>query len=303
MLTIKSILCPVDFSDSSVRAYDYAQSLAARYDATLSLLHVTHPEAGEYCCVGANNIYQRTVEDYAEADFKRFAREHAHIEIRPDVCVRFGFARKTILEVAAEKNADLITMGTHGHSAGTAGLLGSVTEYVLRHAACPVLAVPKPLPGFVKSDGEGEDKVSIRKILFCTDLSPFSERALDLARSLAIQYAAELTLLHVIEDLPVTSDMEKEAGRLKSVMEQLIARDVRESGWVKSVVRLGRPHEQIVKYELESEADLVIMGIHARNVVELALFGSTTHRVLQLGSCPVVTVALDKVAERSDRAA
>jgi nucleotide-binding universal stress UspA family protein len=307
MFTIKSILCPVDFSEFSARAYDYAQSLADHYHASVSLLHVIGPRAGEHFHPGANNLITKNLEDYAKDDIKQFTHEHTHGEVKPAVCARVGPVRKTILQVAAEKKADLIIMGTRGHSEGTRGLLGSVTEYVLRHASCPVLAVHSQRHDFIGPDDKNHDTVPIRKILFCTDLSPFSERALHYALSLATEYAAELTLLHVIEDLAGKLDIEKETARAKREMERPIPQDAYRSCAIKSLVRVGKVYEQIVKQEAESEADLVVMGIHGRNVVDLALVGSTTHRVLQLGRCPVITVAVDKsaggLAEQTDKVA
>jgi nucleotide-binding universal stress UspA family protein len=307
MLTLKSILSPVDFSASSAKAYGYAQSLADHYHASVSLLHVIHPRAGEYVQVNANNLITRDLEDFAVTDIKQFAQEHTRGEVKPDVYARVGPVRETILEFAAKKSADLIVMATHSHSEGAHGMLGSVAEYVLRHASCPVLAVRNPQREVISPDGKGRNAVRIRKILFCTDLSPRSERALPYALSLAAQYAAELTLLHVIEAPAGSRDIEKETGRVKKEMERPISQSAYGSCTIRPLVRLGKAYEQIVKYEAESEADLVVMGIHGRNVVDLALAGSTTHRVLHLGACPVITVPVDRlageVAERRDRVA
>jgi nucleotide-binding universal stress UspA family protein len=55
--------------------------------------------------------------------------------------IREGPARSTILEVAGEIEADLIVMGTHGHTGLTHVLFGSVAEHVVRHSRIPVLTV------------------------------------------------------------------------------------------------------------------------------------------------------------------
>lgn len=299
MLTVRSILCPVDFSDFSVRAYDYAQSLADHYHASVSLLHVIPPLEAQYPYGGINNIYTRVsprLEDYAADEIKRFAAEHTHTGIKPTVLARVGPVRETILQLALEKKADLITMGTHGHPEVNPGLLGSVTEYVLRHTACPVLTVRKPKHDFVNPEDKERDKVHLKKILFCSDLSLFSERALHYALSLATEYKAELTLLHVLEHPHGEKDIEVQTAHVKTEMEKAIPKEAYGCCTIKLLVRAGKAYEQIVKYASESETDLIVMGIHGRNVVDLTLFGSTTHRVLQLGSCPVVTVALEKLA-------
>jgi nucleotide-binding universal stress UspA family protein len=55
-------------------------------------------------------------------------------------------------------------------------------------------------------------------------------------------------------------------------------------------MRVGRPYQEIVRYALETEADLIILGVRGRNALDLALFGSTTHRVIQHVPCPVLAV-------------
>jgi nucleotide-binding universal stress UspA family protein len=55
-------------------------------------------------------------------------------------------------------------------------------------------------------------------------------------------------------------------------------------------VRMGKPYWQIIQLALEAEIDLVTMGVRGRGALDLAVFGSTTYRVMQLGSCPVLAV-------------
>jgi nucleotide-binding universal stress UspA family protein len=55
-------------------------------------------------------------------------------------------------------------------------------------------------------------------------------------------------------------------------------------------VRIGKPYQEIIQLALEAHIDLVIMGVRGRSALDLALFGSTTHRVLQFGPCPVLAV-------------
>jgi nucleotide-binding universal stress UspA family protein len=57
-----------------------------------------------------------------------------------------------------------------------------------------------------------------------------------------------------------------------------------------SMVRIGKPYQQIIQLARETETDLVIMGVRGRGALDMTLFGSTTYRVIQLGSCPVLAV-------------
>jgi nucleotide-binding universal stress UspA family protein len=70
----------------------------------------------------------------------------------------------------------------------------------------------------------------------------------------------------------------------------LITPEMRGRCTIKSFVRIGKAYEQIIQHAREVKADAVIMGVRGRNALDLAIFGSTTHRVIQLGPCPVLAV-------------
>jgi len=59
---------------------------------------------------------------------------------------------------------------------------------------------------------------------------------------------------------------------------------------IKTAVRVGRAYEQIIQQASATQADLVIMAVQGRNLLDLAVFGSTTYRVIQLASCSVLAV-------------
>jgi nucleotide-binding universal stress UspA family protein len=52
----------------------------------------------------------------------------------------------------------------------------------------------------------------------------------------------------------------------------------------------GRPHERIIELASSARADLIVMGVHGRNRLDLALFGSTTNQVVRHATCPVLTL-------------
>ena len=74
------------------------------------------------------------------------------------------------------------------------------------------------------------------------------------------------------------------------VLEQSIPDHERRGCEVESVMRVGKPYQQILQYGLEAQTDMVIMGVRGKGVLDTALFGSTTYRVIQLGSCPVLAI-------------
>jgi nucleotide-binding universal stress UspA family protein len=105
-----------------------------------------------------------------------------------------------------------------------------------------------------------------------------------------MEYNSELTLLHVLEDVPPTDDLEKAIAEVARRLENQVPPEAGDWCSVHSAVRIGKPYQQILQIALETETDLVVMGVRGRNAVDLAMFGSTTHRVIQLGSSPVLAV-------------
>ena len=138
--------------------------------------------------------------------------------------------------------------------------------------------------------GRAQDPVQISKLLVCTDFSVYSTKALEHAVSIAAEYKAELTLLYVWEDMPSTADFQSMTKPLLARLEESITPEIRGCCTIKLFVRIGKAYQQIIQHAAEVQADAVIMGVRGRNALDLAIFGSTTHRVIQLGPCPVLAV-------------
>lgn len=292
MLRIEKILCPVDFSEYSIKAYDYAQSLAQHYGAKLLLQHVVQPMTSAYpyyAFPDALNEVFWNLETRAGEQLSEFVAQRKSDGFKTERFVHKGTVPDCILAFAGSQETDLIVMGTHGRHGFDHLTMGSVTEKVLRKAHCPVLVVRKTSHDFV-SPGDAAEPVRLKKILYCTDFSDYSSRALTYALSLAMEYNAELTLLHVLEDVPPTDDFQAGMAEIARKLEELAPPEARDWCKISSAVRIGIPYQQILQIASESETDLVIMGVRGRNAVDLALFGSTTHRVIQLGNSPVLAV-------------
>jgi nucleotide-binding universal stress UspA family protein len=292
MVKFERILCPLDFSEFSLRAFDYAQSLARHYEAKLYVQHVLAPLLAAYPAYDfpalAQDLHQG-LRAHAEQQLQDFVKARPHNGFPIETAVCEGRVTDSILAFAASHEVDLIVIGTHGRHGFDHFLLGSVTEKVLRKARQPVLAVHKPTRDFV-APANGVDPVHLRKIVFATDFSPHAEHGLGFALSLAQEYEAELTLLHVLEDIPPSWDLATVSADVVARLEKPIPPEAREWCTIKSRLRVGRPYQEIVRYALENTADLVILGVRGRNALDLALFGSTTYRVIQQAPCPVLAV-------------
>ena len=134
----KRILCPVDFSPCSHTAFEHARELARASNATLVLLHVMPPPptyVSGYAGYGWLPPYN------PEPDERLEALEVANDGLKVERVHLVGIEGETIVRFADQTDCDLIVMGTHGYGGFTRFLLGSVADYVIRHAKCPVSVV------------------------------------------------------------------------------------------------------------------------------------------------------------------
>ncbi len=293
MLEIKLIVCPIDFSESSVRAYNYALSVAGHYHARVAALHVVdlsrHPSLSFAATAGLYDEASRAFCDDAEEQLHKFVKHHTHSEIQPELSVEQGNAPDTILSFAQARNADVIVMGTHGQRGYDRLVLGSVTDRVMRTSPSPVLVVCKPPHESTDGvDEQGHHIHHLSRILFCTDFSENSERTLKYAISVTSEYDAELTLLHVLEKVPRPARAAETIAAATEQLEKLIPAEERKTIKIATAVRIGKAYEQIIQFAQESQIDLAILGVRGGGGLDLAIFGSTTYRVMQLGPCPVL---------------
>ena len=319
MLEIKLILCPVDFSEFSIRAYHYALSLAEHYRAQMVVQNIVelsrYPYADYVASQGDYAEFCRALHEGGKERLREFVEKHTHDEIHLELVVNEGAAADSILSLALARKVDLIVMGTHGRRGFDRLVLGSVTDRVMRTAPCPVLAISKaphePVAhesaahGSMPRDSVPHDSVPrepgaqgkewrhvhrLNRILFCTDFSKNAARALNYAISVTTEYDAELTLLHVLEEAPSPAKVKEAVATAAEQLNKLIGSEERKNLKIKTVVRIGKPFQQIIQLAVEAQIDTVIMGVSGRGALDRAVFGSTTYRVMQLGPCPVLAV-------------
>jgi nucleotide-binding universal stress UspA family protein len=290
MLEIRAILCPIDFSEFSIMAYHQALSLAEHYRAKLVAQHVVelwrHPSADFAPSTSLYDEYCQSLCGRGMEQLQKFVKDHAHNEVQPKLVVEDGIAPDVILSFAQREKSDLIVMGTHGLRGFDRLMMGSATERVMRRAPCPVLAVREPPH---ESVAAGQPR-HLDRILTCTDFSEYSARDLNYAFSMTAEYDAELTLLHVLEEVPRPAKKEEVIDATTRQLDQLIPPEWRKTLKIKTAVRIGKPYQQIIQFAEQEQSDVVTMGVRGRGALDVAVFGSTTYRVMQLGPCPVLAV-------------
>jgi nucleotide-binding universal stress UspA family protein len=142
---LHKILVPVDFSEGSNEALEYATALSRQSDAELLLLHVIEPyppipQMDRVDLVALQDA-RRNLED---------SRARLPATIRSKAVLRIGEVDREIIKAAEESGADLVILFTHPHSKVMHALRGSTMEKVARRAACPILVVREGEHGFIE---------------------------------------------------------------------------------------------------------------------------------------------------------
>jgi nucleotide-binding universal stress UspA family protein len=303
MIKLNRILYPTDFGESAEDALRYATMLAEEYGAEIVMMHVLSLYQEENGTPQENFGRMEQYAEQFESELHRQAHErldraiedHAHPNIRMRKVIARGFSPyQEILRVAEEEAADLIVMGTYGRGGVNHFLFGSTTEQVVRLAACPVLSV--------RHRAQHTRELSrVRNILFPTDFSDYSKKALPYALSFARRYGATLHVLHVFEQrihpsfyiADKSTPFDLDSGlreRALDALDEFVYPDLRKKIDFKCEVTSGKPFVEIINYANQHEVDLIVIATHGLTGLEYMIIGSTTERVVRKSPCPVLSV-------------
>jgi nucleotide-binding universal stress UspA family protein len=303
MIELKKILYPTDFGESAEEALRYAAMLASQYDAELIMMHVVSlfsdgpstaeeqiSEMEQYAEKFADQLHQQ-----AEEIIDRTIEDESHKHLKMKKLIVRGFSpNQEVIRVTEEEDIDLVVMGTYGRGGVSHMLFGSTAEQVVRTASCPVLTVRHHAPHTF-------DFQRIRSILFPTDFSEYSKKALPYALSFAESYGADLHVLHVFEQRihPAFYIMDKSTpfdldrglrDRALDALDESVYDDLRDKINFKCEVASGKPFVEIINYARDKEIDLIVIATHGLTGLEYMVIGSTTERVVRKAPCPVLSI-------------
>ena len=300
-IEIKTIVVPIDFSGESFRVLDYAVAVAEQFGAVVHPVHVrSHHEA--MATERARNIIGNYQDGISYLQDRLADVEHKHLlKFAPEHCHIFsGRPFEEICRLAREIDADLIILGSRGHSGLKRVLLGSTAERVVRYASCPVL-VPRGQPFKAAIGLAGRMRLKLRNILVPVDFSDCSVAAVNYGVFLAKKFNAGVRLLYSMELNVKFVVQSRMSGALAAVSnaDQLLAENRMKQ--FKSIhipanisceteVLIGSPVDQICACSRKREIDLVAISTHGRTGVQHALMGSVAERVVRHAECPVLVV-------------
>jgi len=147
-IEIKNILVPIDGSEYSVHAAQYATRIARNEKAQLFCIHVVTPKIPYgYATPAASptkSRYHDDIKNKVESWFdnvRNMAKDEGIFDIKTDIFIDVKSIIESIIDYATTKNIDLIVIGTRGRTGLKRFFMGSVAHGVIQHAHCSVLLV------------------------------------------------------------------------------------------------------------------------------------------------------------------
>ncbi|MDP3298062.1 MAG: universal stress protein [Thermodesulfovibrionia bacterium] len=282
----KNIIVGFDDSEYSKAALVEVSNWVRRHGGKITLVHAVYFDEEEFATIPEQ--LEKRFEVGKKVCYQAKERFSAEFGVEIDSLICEGEAPKVILDVARDKGADLIAMGTYGRKGIKRLIMGSVTSGVIIDSPCDVLVVKRPC-----SECTGE----YRSILVPFDGSDNSKTALGRAFPLSKIDSASVTVLYVIpryeemveffRTVSIQKRLLEEAKRITDVAEKIASES---SILVKTIVEEGHSGEKIVETARRLKSDLIIMGSHGWRGIDKAIIGSTAESVISNASVPVLVV-------------
>jgi nucleotide-binding universal stress UspA family protein len=300
---LNTIVVGIDLSVPSEHALDRAAALAQLNGAALVMVNA---QADDAPIEDVDNEVLKQIGEVSAAvraeEAKRLAEKLQQLTARGvnvELVRRTGPPGEVVAEVATERGADLIVIGTHGHTGLQRFLLGSVATAVLRHAPCDVLvcrgvAGPSPF---------------LRPIV-ATDFSPSAARALRNAAALT-SHRAPIEVVHAWQlpagswgatllgqaRFPWSTVRDAVLASAKTQADKLVA-SIGDIGHPLHVQLIQGPPASVITHAAESGAhDLIAIGTHGHRGFRRLLLGSVAESVIRHAPCSVLVAHAEHAGE------
>lgn len=263
------------------------ESIAGWPDVTLTVAHIAWP-FGEHYRLGISgpmplDHLRPEVHHQLLGELGRWVGETSlRGSVKLDVSPGYGRIDCHLAQVATEKQADLLVVGTHQRNLASRLWQGSVSRSAIHEADCSVLCVPqRRVP---------RTAAAPRTIIVPTDFSGLADRAVAYGYSL-VQRGGTVHLVHVVESL---------RGADRAALEQQLAARVpvdAESRGVRSERHVLEGREAwlaIWQHASRATADMICMATHSRDAVKSLVVGSQAQALLQHSRIPVLLVPPDR---------
>jgi nucleotide-binding universal stress UspA family protein len=290
-MSVKEIVFPIDFSDSSVDVCPYVAALTQRLRAKLTLLHVI-----ENLAPGSRPLDRVHAEDPAELELRKESANRAlrafqqqYIpHVASDLCVLAGDSAQSIVTYGGAGEERMILMPTHGYGPFRQMLLGSVTAKVLHDSECPVLTGTH-----LESAVRPTEWFKLQRILCAVSLNWETDEVLKTAAEVSGQLGATLRAFHVVT--PVEEGLlpllEPGGPPFSTQSARNAVQDALHRTGVSAevCVSVGEPSREVARAARASNADLIVIGKGGAPEFPGRL-GSHGYAIVRRSPCPVLCV-------------
>jgi nucleotide-binding universal stress UspA family protein len=277
---IKKILVPVDFSSTSLIAFEHAVNLAKTFNASLFLLHVIEKNLfmHDIFLPETRMINVDNIANIAEEKLNELAQSALHdASIVATVIVKQGKVSREIIKVADDTGADVIVMGTHGASGIEEFFIGSNAERVVVNAHCPVLTVHENarIPKF-------------DNIILPVDNSVASRQKLAHAVFIASYYKSKIHVLGLLTDEDDDEHVKLFKLKIEQVNEFLEKNKISHES---TIIPSTNHSNTIMRFAEERNADLIIIMTEQELDGPGIFLGVSAQRIVNHSDIPVMSVS------------
>ncbi|MEP0984387.1 universal stress protein [Ekhidna sp.] len=277
---MKKILVPIDFSDRSSDALDFAIEFCEHIKGELTLLHVldfpstSFNSAGEWNLDFAQSLYEeefiKRVHSQLEEWGDRVMRRNPEIPLTTKM--EYGSTYHSVSKEITEEKANWIVMGSTGSSGIEEIFIGSLAERVIRHADCPVFTI------------KGPTKISnMKSMVFASDLS--NEQDIIAYKAKDVQELFKLNM-HVIRVKTPHNFLTEEVAQqqLKDFAKRNYLKD-----YTLNTIEADYSDIGISKFADDIDAGLIVMGTHGKTGLAHIFGGSRAEDLANRAHVPVLT--------------
>jgi nucleotide-binding universal stress UspA family protein len=275
---LKNVLFTTDFSSASLAAMPYAAAIVRAFGGKL---HLGHIEAAAPLSAGLADPHLYEAVGKEAAEHLAALRTSPDLQgLQPALVLAEGNFKSELQKIVSRDNIDLVVTGTRGRTGLRKMLLGSITEEICRDVTCPILTVG---PGMSFNQA-----AAFRPVLFPTNISDLSRKAVPYIAMLAREFGAQVTVLHVLAPHEGIGENHKS---LPESVRAGMAMTYPELAAMKAefMVAYGDTAETVMRVAREKNAGLIAMRI--RNAFRPGVLRErTAYRIIAGATCPVVTV-------------
>jgi len=263
---MKKIIVPIDFSDDSVNALDFAVSIAKKIDAEIMMVNVIKTSRFDFF-KGVENVATK-------GDFETLMNKYGSFNERIQYKIKKGKVYREILEEAVSEKAFLIIMGSHGVSGFEEVWIGSNTFRVVSEAPCPVITLRKEF-----------QKRVISKVVLPIDTTFESRQKIPMTVEIAKLFDAEIYIRGVCineEDNELMKVKKYVAQTREVIMKQGVSKIF------DTIVEGKNKSKMTLEYANEIGADLISIMTEQESDFSINLMGSYAQYMVHHSNIPIL---------------